>query len=434
MPNPKRESLGFLDGPLLQGKVKAPPYIVGIFLTVFLDLLAFGLFIPDLQLRGKELGATGIGLGFLMSSFSVAQLVTAPFLGRLSDRYGRRIVLLISTLLSSISYVNYAVANSIPAVTISRILSGIAAANLAVAFAYVADVTKPEERAKSLGLLGAAFGLGFTLGPPTGSFLLAAAHGQPWLIGIVGGTLSFLNFLYVFLVLPESLKREETELARPQRNGWQNLSIALADPRLAVVLFVFFALSLGFTNLESTYFLLLASPRSVFHLSDDSARFAGGILLTFVGVVAAVTQGVLIGKVNARFGDLRVLRTATFLVVPAIALVPFAPLWAPAILGIVFLGTSNGLANPNVNSLVSRLAPAEIRGAIFGVTQSLGGLARVIGPLVSIPLFGVSPAAPYLLGAGLTLVAATLTLFVRPPANEDAWADSVGTQPQPEPA
>jgi MFS family permease len=415
---------GFLSAPLLQGRVKTPPFIIGIFLTVFLDLIAFGLFIPDLQLRGKELGATGFWLGLLQASFSVAQLLTAPLLGRLSDRHGRRIVLLISTLLSAVAYFNYAYATSVFGVALSRVLSGIAAANLGVAFAYVSDVTKPEERSKSLGLLGAAFGLGFTLGPPTGGFLLKISHGSPWLLGIVGAVLSSVNFLYVLLLLPESKKARvtEEEIAEGNRQAaatsslWRTLKIAFGDPRLALVLFIFFAIGLGFTNLESTYFLLLASPKSVFHLTDDNARTAGALLLTCVGLVAAFTQGGLIGVVNKRFGEMTVLRTASLLMVPAIALVPFLPLWIPAILGICFLGTSSGLTNPNVNSLVSRLAPPEIRGAIFGVTQSLGAFARMLGPLMSNVLFDrVSPSAPYLLGSAIIFIAAMLSWRVRMP-------------------
>lgn len=402
------------------------PAILGIFLTVFLDLLSFGLFIPDLQLRGQEMVGkmlgptadsrqTGLLIGFTLAVFSLAQLVTAPFLGRLSDRVGRRKVLLVTTLLSVASYIVYAHVESWPLIVLSRVLSGIAAANLGVAFAYVADVTKPEDRAKGLGTIGAAFGLGFILGPAAGAFLLRSEHNSPVLLGYVGAALAALNFIYVLLVLPESHKHN------PSASGHavENFRLAFRTPGLAFMLLLFFSVNFAFTNLETTFFRLLADSRSIFHLGPVQARTTGGIILAIVGVVGAFTQGFLVRKLTPRYGEVRVLRVSYLLMAPALVLVPFAPLWVPAVIVIVFLGLGSGLAQPSLSSLISRSAPREIQGGIFGVTQSLGALARCVSPLISNSLFQGSPAYPYLFGAFILIFPAFASWRLTGPAGEE---------------
>ena len=159
--------------------MRRPSPLGAIFITVLIDLLSFGLVIPDIQIRGDSLGASGWVRGLLLATFSIAQLLTAPYLGRLSDSIGRRLILLLTTVLSVICFVFYAHADTLVYLFISRVISGIAGANLPVAYAYVADVTKPEERAKGMGLIGAAFGVGFIFGPVLGGVLLQAGGGKP---------------------------------------------------------------------------------------------------------------------------------------------------------------------------------------------------------------------------------------------------------------
>lgn len=386
-------------------KPKLSP-ILGIFLTVFLDLLSFGLFFPDLQLRGLELAAKQLGsnkdprldlmVGFTLAVFSIAQLITAPILGRISDKHGRRKVLLLTTLLSVSSYLIYANALSWPWIVVSRVLSGIAAANVGVAFAYVADITKPEERAKGLGSIGAAFGMGFILGPVTGAFLLKAGNNDPHLLGYVAAALAALNFLYVVFILPES-RRHTGE----HKSLIENYKRAFSTPGLALMLILFFATNFAFTNLETTYFRLLADPRSIFHLGDNRARMVGGAMLAIVGVVAAIMQGGVVRRVTPIFGEVKLIRVAYWVMGPALALVPFMPIWVPAIVIITFLGIGSGLAQPSLSSLISRSAPKDMQGGIFGITQGLGAVARCTAPLASNLLFGHAPAYPYFFGAAL---------------------------------
>lgn len=368
--------------------------LTAIFLTVFLDLLSFGMFIPDLQLRGLSLGATGAMLGLTLGSFSLAQLLTATSLGSLSDRIGRRKVLLITTLLSVGSYVVYANAHALIIILISRVLAGIAAANLGVAFAYIADVTKPEERAAGLGKIGAAFGLGFIFGPVAGALILSAEHNSPALLGYVGAGLAAINFLYVYFFLPESNVVARTERTRLI----DDFRLVYKTPELLVLIVMFFAITLGFTNLESTFFRLLADAHWIFQ-QGGFARQVGALILGWVGIMSVIVQGFLVRRVTPKYGEVKVLRLAYLGYVPALCLVPYAPLWIPAFMIVTTIAITSSFANPSLQSLISRNAPKQLQGGIFGITQSVGALARFLGPLASNSLYDWHPAGPYLLGA-----------------------------------
>ncbi|MFN8218886.1 MAG: MFS transporter [Fimbriimonadales bacterium] len=371
------------------------PPILGIFLTVFIDLLSFGLVIPDIQLRGDALGATGIWRGLLIASFSIAQLITAPILGRWSDAIGRRKILLVTCAMAAVSNLLYAHAEVLWMMLAARVVLGVAGANLGVAYAYIADVTKPEDRAKSLGMIGAAFGLGFIFGPPTGAFLIKIGHGHPLVLGYVAATLCVINFLYVLFILEESTP--QANAAEMRRASVKNLVIALGTPGLGFLLALFFINNFGFANLESTYFLL---TNKQFGMS----QMEGAILLTVVGIVSAFMQGYLIRVVQPKFGEVRLLRFAWMCMVPSLALVPFCPPWIPALLIIMVLGIATGLAQPSLSSLISRSAPATMQGGVFGITQGLGAMARILGPMVGNYLFDVRHWAPYAMAASLTAV------------------------------
>lgn len=387
--------------------------LLAIFLTVFLDLLAFGLILPDIQLRGKELGAQGWQIGLVIAIYSIAQLLIAPFLGRLSDRIGRRKILLATTLLAGLSFWVYGHATELWMMMVARALGGVAGANLGVAFAYIADVTKPEERSKGLGLVGAAFGLGFILGPPIGALLVRAGDGSPIVLGYVAAILSLLNFVYVLRVLPESRKPGTSGERQP--GLVHNFRVAFRTPGLAILLAMFFALNLGFTNLESTFFSLLERPGWIFSLTADEARLKGALILGFVGIVGAFMQGYLIRKLTPRFGEVRLLRFGYLLMVPGLALTPFAPLWVPMLAVVLLLGIGSGVSQPSMSSLISRNAPKEMQGGIFGITQSLGATARVLGPLISNNLFPIQPYYPYLVGAALVLFPAIAAWWLKMP-------------------
>lgn len=360
-------------------------------------MLGFGLVIPDIQLRGDSLGAEGAMRGLLLATFSIAQLTTAPLLGRLSDRRGRRPILLATTLLSAASFLFYAHADALWAIFASRFLGGVAAANIGIAYAYIADVTTPSERAKGMGLIGAAFGLGFIFGPVLGANLVAWGGGGPRLLGYVAATMALANSAYVALLLPESRHRDAGVVAGTRRGGWHHILIALRTPQLGTLLALFFVANFGFANLESTYFLLAVQR---FGLTQTE----GAYVLAFVGVLQAFVQGFLVRVATPRFGEVALLRFAYCLQAPALALIPFATPWAAQLLCVGLLGLGSGLGQPSMGSLVSRHAPRDMQGGIFGVTQSLGAMARILGPLCGNALFDVRPYLPYLVAGAVTLV------------------------------
>ncbi|HMS55941.1 MAG TPA: MFS transporter [Fimbriimonadaceae bacterium] len=386
---------------------KLPP-VLGIFLTVFIDLLSFGLVIPDIQLRGDSLGASGAMRGLLIASFSIAQLLTAPILGRWSDQIGRRKILLITCALAFLSNILYAHATIVWIMLAARVLLGIAGANLGVAYAYIADVTKPEDRAKSMGLIGAAFGLGFIFGPPVGALLIKAANGSPILLGYVAAVLSAINFIYIILFLDETVPKAESNERKPTLH---NFAVAFKTPGLALLLVLFFVNNFGFANLESTWFLLAVKD---FQMTQEHAAY----VLAFVGVVSALMQGWIIRIVTPRFGEVKLYRFALLCQVPALALVPFAPPWIPMLLVIVLLGIGMGLGQPSLSSLISRMAPASMRGGVFGVTQGLGAMARILGPMIGNFLFDIRPYAPYMAAAGIVAIPMLGAWKIKEPEDE----------------
>jgi MFS transporter, DHA1 family, tetracycline resistance protein len=403
--------------------------LFAIFITVFLDLLSFGMFIPDIQLRGQYLAQQMLGLtrdntadprlavyvAALLAGYSLMQLVFAPILGQLSDRKGRRVVLLTSTMLSCLSYVLYAVAGNFWMLLISRMLVGVAASNLSVAFAYTADITTKEERPKALGLVGAALGLGFIFGPPVGGLLIRFADDATWLLGGTGAVLTLINLAFIFFFLKEPTHKQ----APGATNLMKSLNVALQNPAMGVLLLMTFAFNLGFANLQSTFFLLLHDPRSIFNLSELKAKEFGSYIMGMVGLLGALMQAVVFPALSARFKGPTLLRLAFLCLIPSFLLLPFSPLWGGVIAVCALMGFGSGLAQPLLNSMVSRNAPAEIQGSIFGVTQSTGAVARLIGPALSPILFHFAVFWPYVAGAVCFAVGAIMAFFFRPEETAD---------------
>ncbi|GIV16395.1 MAG: tetracycline resistance MFS efflux pump [Armatimonadota bacterium] len=372
--------------------------------TIFLDLLGFGLIIPQLQYYADAFHATPAFIGMIQAIYSLMQFLFAPFWGRLSDKVGRRPVLLVSIAGSAVSYVLFALARDAQMIFFSRLLAGITAANLSTAQAYISDITPPQERTRAMGLIGAAFGVGFILGPAVGGVL--GAWGGNFAIGMGGAVLAAANWLSAFLRLPESLPAEN----RRQAGEWytfplRDLPRVLAIPHVGLLALVLFTAIFAIANLEST-FVLLAKHR--YGLDQRQC----GYLFAYLGVMGAVVQGGLIGKLSARFGETRLLLSGYLLQVPALLLIPLVPStgWLMVVLAVMAMG--GGVAGPSLNGLLSRLAPADRRGEVFGVTQSLGSLARVVGPAWGGWSFGhLGMSAPYMTAAMLMLVAAAMVAW-----------------------
>ena len=385
--------------------------MTAIFLTVMLDLLSFGLVIPDIQNRGRELIKAaslpiwldqGLLLGFLMALFSLTQFIVSPFFGHLSDRVGRRPILLATCMLAVLSSLVYSQATVLWIMIIARILQGAGGGNLGVAYAYVSDVSSQEERAKMMGRLGAAFGIGFMFGPPTGAWLIELGHHQPFILGLVSAGMAMINFLFILFFLPESVHDSKIGAEAKPR---VKIGEALRIPGLGVLLALFFVGNFAFSNLESTFFLLA-------HDRWGLSEFLASFVLVLVGVTQAATQGLLVPRVIPKLGELNTLRLAYAVQSPMMCFIPFSSPWLTLLGGCFLMSMAGGLGQPSMSSLISKAAPKEMSGSVFGVMQSLGALARIIGPFVGNFLYARWNALPYIVASVLLLLPLFGTILV----------------------
>lgn len=382
-----------------------------IFFTVLLDLLGFGMVIPLLPFYAERYGASPFGVALLFASFSFAQFVFAPLWGRLSDRVGRRPVLLGSIAGAVAAYALFAFARSFPILLAARIASGIAAANYSIAQAYVADVTPREERARAMGLLGAAFGLGFVLGPVLGGL---AGHLGYAAVPATAGILSALNLVLAWTLVPESLPAEvrarHREAARGlEAGGWSSragLRGAAGGPAVPGLMGLLFLVIFAFSSMEATLGLYV------------ERRFGFGFiqnawLFTYIGVVMVIVQGGLLGTLARRFGETRLIVAGIAVMAAGLLLLPVGR--ELALLGATtgLLAVGMGLHHPSTLSLISRLTEDHRQGATLGAARSLGALARGFGPLWGGWAFGaLGPAWPFWSGAALMAVALLVAIPV----------------------
>jgi MFS transporter, DHA1 family, tetracycline resistance protein len=376
-----------------------------LFLIVFVDLIGFGLVIPLLPFYAVRFAASPQQVTLLLAVYSLMQLFAAPFWGRLSDRVGRRPVLIASMAASSIAYLWMGNATALWTLFAARAVAGACAGNIAAAQAYIADVTKPEERAKGMGLIGAAFGLGFIIGPALGGLL---AGNDPATADIetpawVAAGLSSLALCGVVLLLPESLPADQR--GRPPARGRVSAILGvLGRPVLSRLISVFFLVILAFAGMEST-FALWAMAQFGWGPGQVAYVFA------YVGVLSAALQGGLIGRLTRRFGEERLLLCGLALIGIGLLIMPAARGIAVLALAVTALALGMGLTQPSLNSLISRLAMREEQGEVLGVSQSIGSFSRVLGPAAAgffFAQFGRN--AAFLWGAVL-VAAALLTAF-----------------------
>jgi MFS family permease len=373
-----------------------------LFLIVLIDLIGFGLVIPLLPFYGERFSASPFEVTVLLATFSLMQMIAAPVWGRLSDRLGRRPVLMVSMAAAALAYLWLGFASALWMVFAARALAGACAGNVAAANAYVADVTAPENRARGMGMIGAAFGLGFIIGPALGGVIagnnLATADLRT--PGLIACALSLVAFLGVVLVLKES--RPAGSPVRPRKGRVAALRAALARSALARLLTVFFLAMLAFAGMEATFALWAMAQ-----FGWGPAQI--GYVFTYVGLLSAVMQGGLIGRLAARFGEEWLLVAGLALIALGLAALPAAHDLAVLLVAVSFLALGMGAMQPSLNSLISRRAAADEQGEVMGVAQSIGSLSRVLGPIVAGALFaGLGRDAPFLCGVVLTIAAAAL--------------------------
>jgi len=355
--------------------MKRSPLLV-IFITVFIDLVGFGIVIPVLPYyaEGTKFGATPTQVGLLFASYSVMQLVFSPVLGRLSDKYGRRPILLMSLLGTAIGFLILGFATTLWMLFVGRIIDGISGGNISTAQAYIADVTTKENRAKGMGLIGAAFGLGFVFGPAIGGILSRWGVNVPFLFA---GGLAFANAILLYFTLPETVTRDHpARVSAASGRGWQQLVVALREPRLAYVLAIYFLGIVAFSMMTATFSLFM-----MFRLGYDA--FHNGWVFAFVGIISAVIQGGLIGKLVKRFGEPLLIIVGALLFSASLFAIPFVTL-ASGLTALLALGAATAigqaLSAPSLSSLASKTASAGEQGGVLGVMQSVASLARAVGP------------------------------------------------------
>ena len=344
--------------------------LVIIFVTIFIDLVGFGIVIPVLPLYAEKFGASEAVIGLLVASYSAMQFVFAPLLGRLSDRIGRRPVLLVSMLGTSLGFLLMGFANTLWLLFVARIIDGITGGNISTAQAYIADVTPPEERSRGMGLIGAAFGLGFVVGPVIGGLMTHISPGAPFLFA---AGLAAANATALFFLLPESLSSEHRTAAGRRASIFKIVEEA-GSRTIGVVMAASFFSTVAFAMLTVTY-ALFAYRRFGFD------AWHTGLLFGYVGIVGAVIQGGLLGRLVKLFGDktLTVAGTAIFAV--CMFMLPLSP---SVLLLIVLSGgiaVGNSLMTPTLNGLASKSVSSAAQGRVMGVMSSVASLARIIGPL-----------------------------------------------------
>jgi multidrug resistance protein len=342
--------------------------LVIIFLTVFIDLLGFGIIIPLLPFYAETFGASALVVGLLSTSYSLMQFLFAPVWGRLSDRIGRRPVILIGLFGSFAAYLLFGLADSLAVLFAARICAGIAGANIPTAQAFIADTTTPENRAKGMGLVGAAFGLGFVFGPAIGGFLSRWGYAAP---AFFASALSLANFLAACVLLPESRRAGQTFV---HRSRLEALRAAVTRPFLPLVLMIYFIVVTAFSSFEAT-FALFSERQFAFTASTIGYVFA------FVGLVLSIVQGALVGRAARAVGERRLVPMAILIIALGLATVAASRSVPFLVAGCGLLAVGMGFNSPSMVSLISRLSDRDEQGGVLGVSQSLASLARVIGPV-----------------------------------------------------
>ncbi len=374
-----------------------------VFLIVFIDLVGFGIVIPILPLYADLYHPSPLVFGLFMASFSIMQFIFAPILGRLSDRFGRRPVLAVSMCGSVVGYLMFGFAGSFWVLFLSRVIDGISGGNISTAQAVMADITAPDERAKAMGFIGAAFGLGFILGPAIGGTLVQFAM---WLPGVAAAAMSALAFVLVVVRLPETRKKGDRPSTRRRPFDLTLLRRTLSSRQLTLCMAQILIIIFAFANFETT-FAQFARARHSLTIAQISYLFV------FAGVVGAIVQGGLVGRLVQRFGEARLIVVGSILAAAAMASIPYAGRVAPMMVGLAVLAVGHGILAPSLSSLTSQLAdPAEV-GGVMGQYQSLSSFGRIIGPFWGEWAFGTyGIGSPFLSAAGSYALATVLGVML----------------------
>jgi DHA1 family tetracycline resistance protein-like MFS transporter len=383
--------------------VKRGPLSI-IFAIVFIDLMGFGIVIPLLPLYAEHYRPSPLEFGLLLSSYSAMQFLFAPVLGKLSDRFGRKPILILSLAGSVIGYVLFGLARSLSVLFASRIIDGISGGNISTAQAYIADVTTEDQRTRGMGLIGAAFGLGFVFGPAIAGFTVHLGESAP---GIAAAALSALAMLGTIFYLPEP-ERKSAEGSRLAARTFEPAGFARAirKPAVALILAIFFLVTFSFSNFEATFAQFL---HDTLQLSPSHVAF----LFVYVGILVALVQGGLVHRLSRAVGERKLVLAGTALLAVGLGVLPFSATVALTMLLLVPLTLGIGSANPSLSSLISKSVGESERGSILGAFQSMSSLGRILGPMWGEYAYArLGPTGPHWTGAIFAASAAMISVFL----------------------
>jgi DHA1 family tetracycline resistance protein-like MFS transporter len=412
--------------------------LVIIFITVFIDLVGFGIVIPVLPLYAERFGASEMVIGILLGIFSAMQFIFAPILGKLSDRVGRRPVLLLSLIGTAIGFLIMGLAPSLPAsfsvfglspvlcwLFLGRIIDGVSGGNISTAMAYIADVTPPEKRSSGMGLIGAAFGLGFIFGPAIGGLLSQISFSTPLYFA---AALATANAVALYFLLPESLSAENRNLARG-RGSLTKVFQESGSWQLAAVMATYFFATVSFALLTAIYSLFTSKNE---RFGFDAKH--NGYVFAYLGLLGALIQGGLLGRLLKMFSDKTLAITGIVLMTASMFALPLSERITTLLIASTGIAIGNSLVTPTLNGMASKSVNAAWQGRVLGVLQSAASLARIIGPVLGGYLLGRDATrdlnygrTPFWTGGAIMLLALGVALTLQS-GTVSAEKESVGLE------
>lgn len=351
--------------------------LLTIFLIVFIDLLGFGIILPLLPYIAEKYQATPLQIGLLTATYSLFQLISAPILGRLSDRYGRKKILIISQIGSALGYLLLGLAHSLPLLFLSRIIDGATGGNISIAQAYIADVTTKENRAKGMGMIGAAFGLGFIFGPAIGGALSKISYSAP---AYFATGVSLITIFATIFFLKETVNEKKASESPKTKLSLVEFKRVLGLYPIGLLIIVFLMLNSAFSIMQGNFSLWTQKT-----FNFDASQ--NGWLFAYIGILAVIFQMKLLPFVIKRFKEKNILQASLLFMAIGLILIPLAKHPNFLFVALFFLPLGNGLANPTIQALASENVPKEEYGETLGILQSAGSLGRIIGPIIGGEIF-----------------------------------------------
>lgn len=385
------------------GKMLRSPLLLMAF-TIFIDITGFGLVIPLLPFWAEHLGASPIGVGLILTMYALAQFLFTPLIGTLSDRYGRKPVLIISLSIEVISFALSALANSLPLLLFARLIGGIGASNMGSAQAVVSDVTTPEKRAAGMGAIGAAIGMGFVVGPAIGGVF--SPHGEVTPFWIAMG-LALLNILLVLFLLPETRQKQAEKPSSHEGigilvSGWGK---AIGNGPVISLVLVNLFYTLAFTGMETVFPLLTQ------HFFGWGAT-QNGYVFMYVGILIVLMQGGMVRPLVKRYGERNLMLFGLIFLGLGLLMFLWSSNLAILLVAVGILSIGDGAVTPTSTAVLSLITPAGEQGEILGFSQGIGGLGRTFGPIIAGALYAFGPTIPFLAGGSFALLAIVVMLPV----------------------